>query len=87
VRKQHFDVVLMDVQMPRLDGLAATRAIRAMPPDQPQPWIIAVTANAFDQDRQRCLDAGMDDFISKPFRQEALHDALLHARPRPGQTA
>lgn len=86
VRRQPFDVVLMDVQMPRLDGLAATRAIRALPRNQAQPWIIAVTANAFDQDRQRCLDAGMDDFISKPFRQEALHDALLHARPRPAQS-
>jgi hypothetical protein len=59
-----------------------------LPADRPQPWIIAVTANAFEQDRKRCLEAGMDDFVSKPFRQEALRDALLHARQRtPGQAS
>jgi CheY-like chemotaxis protein len=88
VRSTTFDVVLMDVQMPIMDGLEATRAIRALPADRPQPWIIAVTANAFEQDRKRCLEAGMDDFVSKPFRQEALRDALLHARQRtPGQAS
>lgn len=85
VRSTTFDVVLMDVQMPIMDGLEATRAIRALPADRAQPWIIAVTANAFEQDRKRCLEAGMDDFVSKPFRQEALRDALLHAGQRAPQ--
>ena len=79
VQKGTFDVVLMDIQMPRMDGLEATRAIRALPANRPQPWIIAVTANALEQDRDLCYEAGMNDFVSKPFRQEALRDALLHA--------
>ena len=88
VRSAPFDVVLMDVQMPIMDGLEATRAIRALPAERAQPWIIAVTANAFEQDRKRCHDAGMDDFVSKPFRQEALRDALLHAEQRaPGRAS
>lgn len=75
-----FDIILMDIQMPRMDGIDATRAIRKNAKDgQPRPWIIAVTANAFDQDRERCLSAGMDDFVSKPFRQEALRDALMQS--------
>ena len=78
--QQPFDVILMDIQMPRMDGIDATRAIRMnTPADHPRPWIIAVTANAFDQDRERCLAAGMDDFVSKPFRQEALRDALMQS--------
>lgn len=82
-REETFDVILMDVQMPRMDGIDATRAIRAMSAEQTQrPWIIAVTANAFDQDRERCLAAGMNDFVSKPFRQEALRDALMQSARR-----
>lgn len=57
------DMVLMDIKMPIMDGLEATRLIRAEMPDLP---IIAVTANAFDNDRQQALDAGCNDFISKP---------------------
>jgi CheY-like chemotaxis protein len=84
-REETFDVILMDVQMPRMDGIDATRAIRAMSAEQTQrPWIIAVTANAFDQDRERCLAAGMNDFVSKPFRQEALRDALMQSARRLG---
>ena len=79
-RAAPFDVILMDVQMPRMDGIEATRAIRQIETEgHPRPWIIAVTANAFDQDRERCLAAGMDDFVSKPFRQEALRDALMQS--------
>jgi len=80
VRQKPFDIVLMDVRMPNLDGLEATRAIRALPDQQGRPWIIAVTANALDQDRQQCLDAGMNDFLPKPFNQAALRSALMNAR-------
>ena len=65
IGKQHYDLVLMDMQMPVMDGLSATRAIRAMPQFASLP-IIAMTANAFDDDRQRCRDAGMNDFVAKP---------------------
>jgi CheY-like chemotaxis protein len=80
VRQRPFDIVLMDMRMPNLDGLEATRAIRALPDRQGRPWIIAVTANAFDQDRQQCLEAGMNDFLPKPFNQAALRAALMNAR-------
>jgi len=73
-----FDVVLMDCQMPVMDGFAATRAIRALEADSgaaPTP-IIALTATALAEDRELCIGAGMDDFLSKPFRSEALHSTL-----------
>ncbi|MCA9690662.1 MAG: response regulator, partial [Myxococcales bacterium] len=67
----------MDMQMPEMDGLEATRKIRStMPRTRRQPHIIAMTANAMDSDRQACLDAGMDDYISKPVRVNALVEAL-----------
>lgn len=71
----HYDVVLMDMQTPVMDGIDATRAIRLLSLDF-QTWIIAQTANAFDTDRERCLQAGMDDFLSKPFRLDALREKL-----------
>jgi CheY-like chemotaxis protein len=76
LQRQHYDVVLMDVHMPELDGLDATRRIREELPDHRQPRIIAMTANAFAEDRDRCVEAGMDDYISKPIRNEALGAAL-----------
>ena len=77
VRAGDFDVVLMDVQMPELDGFDATRRIRAA--GGPQPWIIAVTADTSLADRNACHEAGMDDYLGKPVRPEELAAALGHA--------
>jgi CheY-like chemotaxis protein len=77
-----FDLVLMDVHMPAMDGLAATRAIRQEEQtgaDAPRTPIIALTANAFDDDRQACRDAGMDGFLLKPLQREALAAAMREA--------
>lgn len=76
LEKHSYEVILMDLQMPRLDGVAATQRIRAIPNLSRQPWIIAVTANAFEEDRKRCLEAGMNDFLTKPLRRDALLEAL-----------
>ncbi|RKI19198.1 response regulator [Corallococcus sp. AB030] len=80
--RKRYDVVLMDVQMPELDGLATTRQLRRDMPLGEQPWIIAMTANAMTSDRRECLDAGMDDFLSKPIRVEELISALRRAWER-----
>ncbi|HEX8987660.1 MAG TPA: response regulator, partial [Rhodocyclaceae bacterium] len=74
-REHGYDVILMDMQMPRMNGLAATRAIREIPIHRDTP-IIAVTANAFVEDRQRCLDAGMNGHLSKPVTPASLAAAL-----------
>jgi CheY-like chemotaxis protein len=65
-----YDLILMDCQMPGMDGWEATSRIRQL--NQPQPFIIAVTANALAGDRERCLAAGMDDYLSKPFTAQQL---------------
>jgi CheY-like chemotaxis protein len=76
LRRQTYDVILMDVQMPEMDGLEATRRIRAEFPAAVQPRIIAVTANATSEDRQACLNAGMDEYLTKPIQMAALEAAL-----------
>ena len=73
-----YDVILMDVQMPELDGLEATRRIRRLHPDGDRPQIIALTANATEEDRRACLEAGMNGFITKPMRLQRLTDVLKH---------
>jgi signal transduction histidine kinase/DNA-binding response OmpR family regulator/HPt (histidine-containing phosphotransfer) domain-containing protein len=87
VAEHNYDLVLMDMQMPVLDGLAATRAIRTKPQFQTLP-IIAMTANVMDSDRQRCTEAGMNDHLAKPIDPEALFAALLRwIKPRADVTA
>ncbi len=76
LQRRPYDVVLMDVQMPEMDGWEASRRIRKELPAEHQPRIIAMTANVQEEDRQRCLDAGMNDFVSKPVRAEELAAAL-----------
>lgn len=88
IRENDYALVLMDVQMPHMDGLQATRLIRTMPDRLALP-IIAVTANAFEGDRKRCFEAGMNDFLAKPIIPQALYSVILRgltmgATPSPG---
>jgi CheY-like chemotaxis protein/HPt (histidine-containing phosphotransfer) domain-containing protein len=81
LRRQPYDVILMDVQMPEMDGLEASRAIWGEWPAERRPRMIAMTANVMPEDRQECLAAGMDDFIAKPIRVGELVAALSRSRP------
>jgi len=74
--RERYDLILMDMQMPRMDGLEATRRIRAMASCHDVP-IVAMTANAFVEDKVRCFEAGMDDFISKPINPESVYTLVL----------
>ncbi len=76
VRSARYDLILMDMQMPELDGLQATRVIRSEQRAESRPHIIALTANALPHDKQLCLDAGMDDYLAKPLTLDALANAL-----------
>jgi CheY-like chemotaxis protein/HPt (histidine-containing phosphotransfer) domain-containing protein len=79
--RQPYDVVLMDVQMPELDGLETTRRLRTELAQTQQPQVIAMTANAMQGDRELCLAAGMNDYVSKPIRVEELVRALAASSP------
>jgi signal transduction histidine kinase/CheY-like chemotaxis protein len=85
VERQAYDVVLMDVQMPELDGLDATRRIRALGAASEGLYIVAMTANAMQGDREACMDAGMDDYLTKPIRVERLVEALDATAVRKGR--
>ena len=85
LRHADYDIVLMDMQMPEMDGLEATRRLRELPLTV-QPIVIAMTANAFAEDREACMTAGMNQFLSKPVKLETLREALCQAlaqSPRP----
>jgi CheY-like chemotaxis protein len=77
VERRRYDLVLMDVQMPEMDGFEATRAIGERLPPPERPRIVAMTANAMDGDRERCLEAGMDGYIAKPIHVEELVATVL----------
>jgi CheY-like chemotaxis protein len=82
VERQAYDVVLMDVQMPEMDGLEASRRITAKWPAGQRPRIVAMTANAMQGDREDCLAAGMDDYVTKPIRVDQLVEALTRVTAR-----
>ena len=79
LHRQSYDVVLMDIQMPVMDGFAATQQIRQQWPVESRPYIVAMTADALSKEESVCLAAGMDDYVSKPIRVEKLVDALRRA--------
>jgi CheY-like chemotaxis protein/HPt (histidine-containing phosphotransfer) domain-containing protein len=81
LERQQYDVILMDVQMPEMDGLEATRRICHRWPRAARPFIIATTADAMQGDREKCLNAGMDDYVTKPVQVAALVEALKRVRP------
>ena len=81
VRATPYDVILMDVEMPEMDGIQASLEIRKSPPDGPRPWIIALTAHADENHRSRCAAAGMDDFLTKPINRDRLLQSLRAVPP------
>ena len=82
VQRQPYDVVLMDVQMPEMDGLEASKQITTRWSAEERPRIVAMTANAMQGDREMCIAAGMDDYLTKPIRVDALVQALLESPRR-----
>lgn len=88
LKQEPYDVILMDMMMPHMDGLEATRHIVAHWPKEERPFIVAVTANVMPGDKERCLNAGMDDYLPKPLRMQSLKTVLdacvpLQTEPSP----
>lgn len=75
-KNNNYAVIFMDIQMPKIDGYTATKMIREMEGDDKHTVIVAITANALQGDREKCLDAGMDDYISKPIQGENIEKIL-----------
>ena len=84
LKRQHYDIILMDVQMPEMDGLQATREIIKLY-GKDRPIIIAMTAGAYEKDRQECVEAGMDDFLTKPFDFENLYNKFSFWKDKAGK--
>ena len=82
-----YDVILMDCQMPEMDGFEATTAIRCLEQGRERTFIAAMTANALDGDRERCLHVGMDDYITKPVRPSVLEGVLRKCAQHSGSLA
>lgn len=82
--RQPFELIFMDIQMPEMDGLEATRAIRSADDHGHAPVIIALTANAMQGDRERCLQAGMDDYLAKPIKQQDIESMIVKWFPASG---
>ncbi len=87
VLQGNYDIVLMDIQMPEMDGLDATRQIRLELAGKPQPYIVAFTARAMPSDREKCLQAGMNDYLSKPFSMAGLKEVLDRVPARTSRPA
>jgi CheY-like chemotaxis protein len=87
LERQPYDLLLSDVQMPEMDGLEATRRILERWSEGERPWIVAMTAEAMQGDRERCLEAGMDDYLTKPIRVEELVAAIERTPDRGGAAA
>jgi len=77
----NYDLIFMDVQMPELDGYEVTAKIRGFEADDKHTPIVAVTANALSGDKEKCIEAGMDDYISKPIKGESLEEMLIKYLP------
>jgi two-component system, sensor histidine kinase and response regulator len=76
VQKKKYDIILMDIQMPEMDGYEATKIIIEKFSEQERPWIIAITANAMEDDKEKCFSAGMNDYLSKPIRKDDLYKII-----------
>ena len=79
LKRQTYQVILMDVQMPEMDGITATQKIHKSYAPEQRPYIIALTASAMAGDRDKCLAAGMQDYVTKPLNPGALSEALTQA--------
>jgi CheY-like chemotaxis protein len=76
LRRQEYDVILMDIQMPEMEGLESSKRICSQRPKESPPWIIAMTAKAVTRDKERCLKAGMDAYLSRPVQVQELQEVL-----------